>query len=174
MRAPAPTTRLGPPVRNGSTTVAGGLGAGAPRVAPPSARTSALARPIRLTPTSYGGLNCRAKAPIAAGRPKISRETTVRKPAGAISRRKDQRPRLFALATPAGFEDESRVAKQRDDSGSPTENRGSGSAKNRVVKVSGSKVAKLAAVASNAVRNFDLSRAIEVLEEMRRMGEGTR
>ena len=45
MCAPAPTT-LGPPVRNGSTiTVAGGLGTGAPRVAPPSARTSALARP---------------------------------------------------------------------------------------------------------------------------------
>jgi hypothetical protein len=42
------------------------------------------------------------------------------------------------------------------------------------VKVSGSKVAKLAAVASNAVRNFDLSRAVEVLEELRRMGEGTR
>jgi hypothetical protein len=30
----------------------------------------------------------------------------------------------------------------------------------------------MAAVAWNAVRNFDLSRAIEVLEEMRRMGEG--
>ena len=30
----------------------------------------------------------------------------------------------------------------------------------------------MAAVASNAVRNFDLSRAIEVLEELRRMGEG--
>jgi len=42
------------------------------------------------------------------------------------------------------------------------------------VKVSGSKVAKLAAVAANAVRNFDLSRAIEVLEELRGMGEGTR
>jgi hypothetical protein len=64
--------------------------------------------------------------------------------------------------------------KLSDDSASPTENRGAGSSKNRVVKVSGSKVAKLAAVATNAVRNFDLSRAIEVLEELRQMGEGTR
>jgi hypothetical protein len=31
----------------------------------------------------------------------------------------------------------------------------------------------MAAVAANAVRNFDLSRAIEVLEEMRGMGEGS-
>ena len=30
----------------------------------------------------------------------------------------------------------------------------------------------MAAVAANAVRNYDLSRAIEVLEELRRMGEG--
>jgi hypothetical protein len=30
------------------------------------------------------------------------------------------------------------------------------------------------AVAANAVRNFDLSRAIEVLEELRRVGEGMR
>jgi hypothetical protein len=31
----------------------------------------------------------------------------------------------------------------------------------------------MAAVAANAVRNFDLSRAIEVLEELRRTGEGS-
>jgi hypothetical protein len=78
------------------------------------------------------------------------------------------------LATPAGFEDESRAAKLSDDSSSPTENRGAGSSKNRAVKVSGSKVAKLAAVAGNAVRNCDLHRAIELLEELQRMGEGTR
>jgi hypothetical protein len=30
----------------------------------------------------------------------------------------------------------------------------------------------MAAVATDAVRNFDLSRAIEVLEELRGMGEG--
>jgi hypothetical protein len=32
----------------------------------------------------------------------------------------------------------------------------------------------MAAVAANAVRNFDLSRAIEVLEELCGMGEGRR
>ena len=40
------------------------------------------------------------------------------------------------------------------------------------MKVSGSKVATLAAVAANAVRNYDLSRALEVIEDLRRMGEG--
>jgi hypothetical protein len=43
---------------------------------------------------------------------------------------------------------------------------------NRVVTLSGSKVARMAAVAANAVRNCDLSRAIEVLEELRRMSGG--
>jgi hypothetical protein len=78
------------------------------------------------------------------------------------------------LATPAGFECESNGAKPREDSSSPTENREQRSSKNRVVTLSGSKVAKLAAVAANAVRNYDLSRAIEVIEDLRRMGEGTR
>ena len=77
------------------------------------------------------------------------------------------------MATPAGFEEGRNAAKLSEDSSSPTETRGSGSVRNRVVTVSGSKVAKLAAVAANAVRNYDLSRAIEVIEEMRRMGEGT-
>jgi hypothetical protein len=40
------------------------------------------------------------------------------------------------------------------------------------VKISGSKVARLAAVAANPVRNYDLSRAWEVIEDLRRMGEG--
>ena len=44
----------------------------------------------------------------------------------------------------------------------------------RVVTLRGSKVARMAAVAANAVRNFDLSRAIEVMEELRGMGDGTR
>jgi hypothetical protein len=44
--------------------------------------------------------------------------------------------------------------------------------KKRVATLSGSKVARMATVAANAVRNFDLSRAIEVLDELRRMGEG--
>jgi hypothetical protein len=76
--------------------------------------------------------------------------------------------------TPAEFEREPNSAKLSENSPSPTETRGSRSVRNRVVTVSGSKVAKLAAVAANAVRNYDLSRAIEVIEELRRMGEGTR
>jgi hypothetical protein len=79
-----------------------------------------------------------------------------------------------AFATPAGFECEPNDAKLREDSSSPTENREPRSSKKRVVTLSGSKVAKLAAVAANAVRNYDLSRAIEVIEDLRRMGEGTR
>jgi hypothetical protein len=42
------------------------------------------------------------------------------------------------------------------------------------VKISGSKVARLAAVAANAVRNYDLSRALEVIGELERLGKGTR
>jgi hypothetical protein len=60
----------------------------------------------------------------------------------------------------------------RDESRSPSENRESASSRPRVVKISGSKVARLAAVAANAVRNYDLSRALEVIEDLRRMGEG--
>jgi len=76
--------------------------------------------------------------------------------------------------TQAGFECEPSGAKLREDSPSPTENREPRSSKKRVVTLSGSKVAKLAAVAANAVRNYDLSRAIEVIEDLRRMGEDTR
>jgi hypothetical protein len=60
----------------------------------------------------------------------------------------------------------------RHDSRSPSEIREAGSSRPRVVKISGSKVARLAAVAANAVRNYDLSRALEVIEDLRRLGEG--
>jgi hypothetical protein len=38
--------------------------------------------------------------------------------------------------------------------------------------VYGSKVAKLAKIAANAVQNYDLSRAIELMEELVRLVEG--
>jgi hypothetical protein len=38
--------------------------------------------------------------------------------------------------------------------------------------VDGSKVAKLAKIAANAVQNYDLNRAIEVIEELVRLVEG--
>jgi hypothetical protein len=76
-------------------------------------------------------------------------------------------------ATPAGFEGPRNSTKGNEKSLSPTEKRGAGSARSRVVTLSGSKVARMAAVAANAVRNYDLSRAIEVLEELHGMGEPT-
>jgi hypothetical protein len=44
--------------------------------------------------------------------------------------------------------------------------------KKRFTKADGSKVAKLAILAANAVRNLDLRRALELIEEIRRVGEG--
>ena len=82
------------------------------------------------------------------------------------------RNRWIKSVTPSGIESTPSVTRQREDSSSPTENRGTTSLKRRVVTLSGSKVAKLAALARNAVGNYDLTRAIEVLEELRRLGEG--
>jgi hypothetical protein len=45
-------------------------------------------------------------------------------------------------------------------------------AKKRFTKRDGSKVAKLAILAGNAVRNGDLHRAMELLEEIRTVGDG--
>jgi len=44
--------------------------------------------------------------------------------------------------------------------------------KKRFTKRDGSKVAKLAILAANAVRNADLHRALELIEEIRVIGEG--
>ena len=44
--------------------------------------------------------------------------------------------------------------------------------KKRFTKRDGSKVAKLANLAANAVRNADLHRALELIEEIRAVGEG--
>jgi len=95
----------------------------------------------------------------------------------SIARRRKTQAGLDGLlirkkATPAGFERTQNDAKQREDSSSPSETGEARSSKNRVETLSGSKVARMAAVASNAVRNFDLIRAIDVLDELRRMGEG--
>lgn len=78
----------------------------------------------------------------------------------------------FFVVTPSGIECAPSVTKDHEDQRFPRENRRSAGSKNRVVRVSGSKVAKLAAIARNAVGNYDLHRAIEVLEELKRLGEG--
>jgi hypothetical protein len=50
--------------------------------------------------------------------------------------------RELECVTPSGIESGPSVTKQREDSSSPTENRGTRSAKRRVVTLSGSKVAQ--------------------------------
>jgi hypothetical protein len=76
--------------------------------------------------------------------------------------------------TPSGIEEARNVTKQHENSSSPTGAVANGIVRKRVVTVSGSKVAQLAGIAANAVRNYDLGRAIEVIEELRRLGEGSR
>ena len=84
----------------------------------------------------------------------------------------DKRNRWIKSVTPSGIESTPSVTKLREASSSPTENRGTRSSKRRVVTLSGSKVAKIAAIARNALGNYDLTRAIELLEELRGLGEG--
>jgi hypothetical protein len=59
------------------------------------------------------------------------------------------------------------------DSSSPTENVLPPESKKRFAKVDGSKVEKLAILAANALRNVDLHRALELIEEIRAVGEGS-
>jgi hypothetical protein len=59
------------------------------------------------------------------------------------------------------------------DSSSPTENAPPPESKKRFTKADGSKVAKLAILAGNAVRNVDLHRALELIEQIRAGGEGS-
>ncbi len=68
------------------------------------------------------------------------------------------------LATPAGFERPRNPVKPGEDRPSPTEGEKGEAVLPRLTGRSGSKVAKLALVAMNAVRNGDLHRAVEVLE----------
>ena len=57
------------------------------------------------------------------------------------------------------------------DSASPTENAQPPESKKRFTKADGSKVAKLAILAENALRYVDLNRALELIEEIRAVGE---
>jgi hypothetical protein len=73
--------------------------------------------------------------------------------------------------TPSGIESVRNSARPHENSSSPTENGSKRASRKRVVTLSGSKVANLAKIAANAVRNYDLSRGIEVIEEIRRLAE---
>jgi hypothetical protein len=69
-------------------------------------------------------------------------------------------------ATPAGFERPRNPVKPGDDRPSPTEGEKAEEVSPRLTGRSGSKVAKLALVAMNALRNGDLHRAVEVLQSI--------
>ena len=74
--------------------------------------------------------------------------------------------------TPSGLESASNAAKHHENSESPTESLLPPQPKKRFTKRDGSKVAKLAILAANAVRNADLHRALELIEEIRVICEG--
>jgi hypothetical protein len=74
--------------------------------------------------------------------------------------------------TPSGLECVANSAKDHENSGSPTESLLPPQPKKRFTKRDGSKVAKLAILATNAVRNADLHRALELIDEIRVIGEG--
>jgi hypothetical protein len=71
------------------------------------------------------------------------------------------------FVTPPGIENSRNSTKQREDSSSPTEKPTAQIASRSLTKRSGSKVANLAAMAANALRNYDVDRALELLEQIR-------
>ena len=79
------------------------------------------------------------------------------------------------LATPAGFEDARNDAKPSETDVAPSENPELGSVTPIVARLGFSKCSKtahLAMVAANAVKNGDLDRALEILDEIKVMGVG--
>jgi hypothetical protein len=69
--------------------------------------------------------------------------------------------------TPPGIEGAENITKPNEDRSSPTKNPRSAASSRGLTKRSGSKVAKLAAMAANALRNLDLDRAMELIEQIR-------
>jgi hypothetical protein len=82
----------------------------------------------------------------------------------------EEEPRI--VVTPSGLECVPNTAKDHENSGSPTESLLPPQPKKRFTKREGSKVAKLAILSANAVRNADLHRALELIEEIRAICEG--
>ena len=83
------------------------------------------------------------------------------------SGRQSFRDHFGSAATPAGFETTEGTTKDHEDSRSPTEKGRAEASTRRIAKRSGSMAAKLAVLAANAVRNWDLARALELLEKIR-------
>jgi len=69
-------------------------------------------------------------------------------------------------ATPAGFETVRSIAKHHEGSRFPAEKPKNHHPSRRLTSGNSSKVAKLALLASNAVKNLDLERAAELLREL--------
>ena len=88
--------------------------------------------------------------------------------------REDQgarRKRRREMVTPSGLESGPNPSKDHENSKSTTESLLPTKSKKRFTKRDGSKVAKLAILAANAVRNVDLHRALDLIEEIRVIGE---
>ena len=76
------------------------------------------------------------------------------------------------VVTPSGLEKARDTAMDQQESQSPTEGAALPASKKRFTKQDGSKVAKLALVAANAVRNADLHRALDILAKIHSIGDG--
>jgi len=76
----------------------------------------------------------------------------------------EEEPRI--VVTPSGLECVPNTAKDHENSGSPTESLLPPQPKKRFTKRDGSKVAKLAILAGNAVRNADLHRALDLIDQI--------
>jgi hypothetical protein len=100
------------------------------------------------------------------------RETAVKNPPGWFRYAKPKYLRAVEPATPAGFETAENSTKHHEDSRFPTEKPRAEVPTQRMAKRSGSMAAKLAVLAANAVRNWDLARALELLEQIRAACEG--
>jgi hypothetical protein len=68
--------------------------------------------------------------------------------------------------TPPGIEKSRNDARISEDHPAPAENANPGSLSRRLAKGDSNKVANLARLAENAVRNYDLQRALELLGEL--------
>lgn len=76
--------------------------------------------------------------------------------------------------TPSGLEGGLNITKDNENSASPTENLLPPQPQKRFTNRDGSKVAKLAILAKNAVQNMDLHRALELIAQIQAIGEGKR
>jgi hypothetical protein len=76
------------------------------------------------------------------------------------------------IGDPSGIRKDGKQREDHEDSRSPPEKARAGAPTQRIAKRSGSMAARLAVLAANAVRNWDLARAIELLEQIRATCDG--